>query len=203
LHHAVIAGNLRVVEDLIALGANVNATNNDQEAPMHYAALKGYLKILRILIEKEANIDIRDNIGMTPFMLATMRGHNEVAKEILKYKPDISIKSSLGNTAINIASSSHNKEILSLLDENYHEEIIQQAGKILTAIAASIINGKEDWKFLEWVIDEIIGNDGQIDSESISIAKAILREKDWSYEAHLVQVLKRIHHNTTILNKKC
>jgi len=52
---ATRSGNLTLVKDLVAKGANVNAINEDGNTALLIATLKGHGAIVRFLLEKGAD----------------------------------------------------------------------------------------------------------------------------------------------------
>ena len=65
LHAAAISGNLEILKDLIARGAEVNAANVDGKSPLHKAAEKGYEEIITFLLDMGANIELKNSSGNT------------------------------------------------------------------------------------------------------------------------------------------
>jgi ankyrin repeat protein len=83
LHYAASYGHLRylnIVEELIALKVEVNATNDIGWTPLHFAACKRYLDLVRVLLNNGAKVDAQDNGDQMPFDLAK----NEEIKAILQ-----------------------------------------------------------------------------------------------------------------------
>ena len=54
LHKAIKTGDIEQVKQLIAKGADVNATDNKGETPLHFAAVFGHTAIAELLIIKGA-----------------------------------------------------------------------------------------------------------------------------------------------------
>jgi len=67
LHFAVMAGNYRMAELLIAQGADLDAKDKSENSPLHYAFQKGFLAVGELLIERGASISCANTRGTTPF----------------------------------------------------------------------------------------------------------------------------------------
>ncbi|XP_028858671.1 ankyrin repeat and EF-hand domain-containing protein 1 isoform X2 [Denticeps clupeoides] len=63
-------GNYEVVEFLLGLGADVNATDQFRWTPLHHACHAGQLDIIELLIKAGANVDSPALNGATPLMRA-------------------------------------------------------------------------------------------------------------------------------------
>ncbi|WP_158621805.1 ankyrin repeat domain-containing protein [Wolbachia endosymbiont of Laodelphax striatellus] len=71
--NALKDGNAQIVKDLIPRGVDVNAKNDDGDAPLHIAAEKSYKEIVDALLEKEGiDINVKDNKGITPLHIADL-----------------------------------------------------------------------------------------------------------------------------------
>ncbi|CAO3590577.1 unnamed protein product [Absidia cylindrospora] len=69
LHHACDSGYTDVVQLLLDLGADINATTNDSETPLHYACISEQAAAAQLLIDKGCDIAIKDADGQTAFDL--------------------------------------------------------------------------------------------------------------------------------------
>jgi hypothetical protein len=64
------AGALEAVKVAVALGADVNATDEAGNTPMLAAASWGADSIVKFLAEKGARVDVKNKVGETPLMFA-------------------------------------------------------------------------------------------------------------------------------------
>ena len=51
---------------LLQDGADVNATDYNNDTPMSWASMKGNLEVIKILLEYNARVDTENNSGHTP-----------------------------------------------------------------------------------------------------------------------------------------
>ena len=63
---------LEIATNLIALGHDINALDNDNWSPLHFAAQANCPEVINLLIEKGANIEAKEINGNTPLWVATM-----------------------------------------------------------------------------------------------------------------------------------
>lgn len=68
-------GNERIVEQLIAKGADVNAMDASGRAPLYWAVMKQYENVTQTLIENGANLNIKHNAGVPSFHTAIKHGN--------------------------------------------------------------------------------------------------------------------------------
>jgi ankyrin repeat protein len=70
LHWASFAGNASIVDQLLRRGADANARNEDDVAPLHYAAAEGHADTVELLLAFHANVNAKDKEGWTPLAFA-------------------------------------------------------------------------------------------------------------------------------------
>jgi len=84
LHVAALANAERAAEELLRLGANVNArTDAGRETPLHVAAAAGAWKVARVLIKHGADVHARSALGWTPLHSACNSASGTRVVEVL------------------------------------------------------------------------------------------------------------------------
>lgn len=103
--------NVKIIEDDIAKGKNINAVDADDWTPLMYLSNNAKdTKALKILIDKGSNINAVDIDGMSALMLACATSENKnVVELLLNNGADVTIKDKYGHTAHDYAK--RNKKI--------------------------------------------------------------------------------------------
>jgi ankyrin repeat protein len=79
IHAAAANGNLVVLRALLAHGADVNASQQQDFTPLHTAADRGDGEMARLFLGHGADVEARDALGRTAAELAQERGHEGLA----------------------------------------------------------------------------------------------------------------------------
>lgn len=85
LNLSVLNGDIKRVERLIFLGANVNTPfelngmNELRHTPLIFAAGEGHIEMVKLLIDRGAEIGFKNRAGKTARDMALARGHTSVA----------------------------------------------------------------------------------------------------------------------------
>ena len=103
------------VQKLLDLGADVNAQDNDGDAPLHGAAQSGNVEILDLLLAKGANPNLKNKYGGTPLMWAVVFDQEEVTRRLIERGADPSLKDADGLTARDWAIKSKREKLVALL----------------------------------------------------------------------------------------
>jgi ankyrin repeat protein len=82
--HAAAAGcaAVPVITQLLARGAQVNATQNGRFTALHEAAFKNDRALANLLLAHGADVAARTNDGETAEAIATRLGHTELARRL-------------------------------------------------------------------------------------------------------------------------
>lgn len=135
---AAYLGNIKILETLIAAGADVNRKSAAGETPLCYAVRGGNIATVEFLLKHDADPNLREKSGMTPLMLAASWGRPSVTRLLLDNgaDPETEMLPGTGQTALNAARDhldteqrtgnrphevAEFKEVIKLL-ENYEQE---------------------------------------------------------------------------------
>ena len=143
LLHAIDNESLTIVEDLLKLDSNPNATNSCGQTALMVAFLNGRLDVVAFLIHYGANLEetfdvairkgfadivekilafdldiIDDVFGQSSINIAIDVDSLEMVKLLLKYDPDVNPELENGSTPIFHAVSKRNIEIIKVLLQN-------------------------------------------------------------------------------------
>lgn len=100
LHYAAMMGNSKAIEDLLALGANINLPGNGGQTPL-LTAIKSNdqsLETVRLLVENGADVNRGDVSGWTPLHEACSKGDLELVKYLVSKGADKSLRNKDGAT---------------------------------------------------------------------------------------------------------
>ena len=115
LHIAAIAGELEIIDYLIANGATVDAYDRDESTPLMVACLRRQAEAAELLLRHGAVMEHTDLNGATPVSFAMSSGNMEVIQLLLKTGIDFSTQNPNNGTYMHPAAASGNVEILELL----------------------------------------------------------------------------------------
>jgi hemoglobin len=119
LHEAAAQGNLGVVELLLHLGADPNATTPGGQTPLYAVAnqcqVPGGDKVVRALIRAGAQVDARSSQHATALHMAARRGNTAVAEALLACGADASARDKTGVTPLQRAKNCRQTEVAALL----------------------------------------------------------------------------------------
>ena len=113
IHDAAEDGNIEVVKQHLAAGANVNTKGGWLKVtPLHYAADEGHKEIVELLITNGADVNAKDVGDGTPLHNAVAWGRKEIAELLIANGAEVNAKSKSDGTPLHNVES---KEIAELL----------------------------------------------------------------------------------------
>lgn len=118
LHVAADCGNSDIVEFLVSLGANIEATDKHGQTPLHLAALAGNDDIVEQLVMAGSDLDAKDRNGWTPLHEAASSGQASVVELLMDGGADAMLTNDLGETAAHHAAKSGNLDVLMTLADH-------------------------------------------------------------------------------------
>ncbi|MDQ7826146.1 MAG: ankyrin repeat domain-containing protein [Candidatus Eremiobacteraeota bacterium] len=116
IHWASAAGAADVVNLLISLGADINASDMNGITPLHSAALHGHISVIDILIEKGAGVNKPSSNGSTALHRAVSSEHAGTVELLLARGARAHVADKAGRTALDLARETGNKKIIDLLE---------------------------------------------------------------------------------------
>lgn len=120
LHDAADAGNLSVVENLLRLGADANATDCFGHAPLYGVAnactAESGSSVVHALVRAGAQVDARDGVQhCTALHMAARRGNIQVADALLDSGADLTIRDRTGATPLRRAINCKKRAVADFL----------------------------------------------------------------------------------------
>lgn len=116
---AAYFGREKMLDALLAKGADFRAVDSDGWTVLHYAALGGHKRIVSRMIAKGLGVNARiRSDGMTALGMAAVRGHTEVVQLLLAQHADPNIPDFGGNTPLLHAAMRGRTETVRLLIAN-------------------------------------------------------------------------------------
>jgi hypothetical protein len=89
LHYAAAAGELTVIEFLLAHQADINAASPNKTTPLMMAIRSGKNKAVNLLIERGADLRIKNDSGMSAYDFAVYYEQSTLAKELAARLPEL------------------------------------------------------------------------------------------------------------------
>ena len=84
LYAAAAIGDLRVVQQLVSEGANLNKADTLGGTPLFVSCMSGHLSVVRFLVENGADIERPQEQGWTPLCIAAENGHLSTVKYLIE-----------------------------------------------------------------------------------------------------------------------
>lgn len=143
LHAAAHMSNLKMLDRLLAAGADIDASDCQGETALHQAALTGDSITAPYLLEHGAALDKKKGgTEETALALSVRAGHSNIAELLLKAGADINCRDAHGLTPLMVAARAKNKNLCQLLidyqaDKNAVDRQNRTAGKMLPADATN------------------------------------------------------------------
>lgn len=116
LHHACIAGSIKIAKDLVDKGVNVNQKADGGTTPLHIACYQGYTKIALMLIRQGARLHAKTLKGYSPFLLACHNGHISLALNLIQVGANLNDHDMYGVSALGSYGDGTDKS-LDLIEE--------------------------------------------------------------------------------------
>jgi ankyrin repeat protein len=110
-------GNVKLIEELLEKGANVNAANMNGWTALMMASKNGHTEAVKLLLEKGAKVNAVEKDGRRALLFASKSGHIEVVKLLLEKGAKVNAIDHDGYTALMMASRNGHTETAKFLLE--------------------------------------------------------------------------------------
>ncbi len=129
--------NLNLVNDLIALGANLEWRDVDYSewSILHISVMRYHTEIVRMLIWAGIDVNVQDKWGNTALHMTSSRNQIQIAKMLIEAGTDVNIQDRSGWTSLYSASWENRPEIARML---------------IDAKADLNVQDKDGWTAMHW-----------------------------------------------------
>ena len=118
LSHAVIAGDIARIREMLDAGADVNAKDGLDRTPLHLAAFHGRTEIIDLLVAHGADVNARDLTATPPLHAAVIAGKQGAAVQmLLDRRADLHAVNGKGQTALHLAAATGQPRLTKFLIE--------------------------------------------------------------------------------------
>ncbi len=132
-----------VVQQLLAQGADANASSKNGRTPLIEAASAGYTDTARILLEHGADVNTKDSVGWTALFWASFSRHTDTIRLLIAKGADVNARDNEGRTALFWSSFYGQADIIRvLLDHGAHINARDNYG--WTALMSAVNLGHAD-----------------------------------------------------------
>ena len=116
-YNAASGGENDELERLIALGADIEWKNPDEEGAtlLVAAAANGHLGCVETLLSANAQVDVQAEMGVTALMLSAANGHLECCAALIGADAQVDAKAENGGTALMAAAAEGHSDVVALL----------------------------------------------------------------------------------------
>lgn len=146
VHMAASKGNIRIMQALLAAGADINLPNKhpQRETPLFNPIHLGSVQMARFMIEKGANVNARTSHGYSVLHAAANSHENslKIVRLLVKHGADVNAAAKNETTVLRSAAIASNSEVVEFLLKSGANPEAQTAGS--TVISQAIANDDEE-----------------------------------------------------------
>ncbi|DBA01394.1 TPA: hypothetical protein N0F65_007291 [Lagenidium giganteum] len=115
IHYAALRGCVRVIEELIKYGADINSVCTDKMTPLCIAAREGHYDCVKVLLDHGAKVDMGNKLKKTPLMFAVKNGNTRIAALLINHGANVNAYDTSDNTVVHYAAAYGWRSCLELL----------------------------------------------------------------------------------------
>mmetsp|Transcript_7517 Transcript_7517/g.13543 ORF Transcript_7517/g.13543 Transcript_7517/m.13543 type:complete len:559 (-) Transcript_7517:183-1859(-) len=114
IHHAAMGSDITQIEELVKVGADINAKSDTQQTPLHLAPSRAMVKAI---LAAGGNLEAVDKFKRTPLIQALEKGPIDVVEALLDAGADIQAKDGSGHTTLHILARRKGSEGLAIVQK--------------------------------------------------------------------------------------
>lgn len=104
LHHAVLLGNVDIIQALLDHGSFVDMKDAKGLRPLHYGAWQGLDRPVELLLARGSSVNQASSVdGNSPIHLACEHGHLDVVKKLMNSGADVTVANNQHRTPLDLA----------------------------------------------------------------------------------------------------
>ncbi|KAL0636337.1 hypothetical protein Q9L58_004684 [Maublancomyces gigas] len=157
LQSAVLSGNIEIVELLLNMGTDTNATSSRACTALHTAASEGAIGIFNMLLEHKADPHRVDCNGWSPIICAWRSRRQAVIERLLELGLTLPDKNHMVTRAPTCWSNVEKSALLSLSKDNLFIQTPDIVPKILSVKADHCMSAERDLSYFEAEIVKMNG----------------------------------------------
>jgi ankyrin repeat protein len=138
LRQSIESGDLGLLENLVASGADLNETDVDGAGPLHWAVYHDRYEAARLLLDAGANPQLESRYGITPLYLAAVNGNTAMIESLLASGADAGAYGPNGETMLMTAARTGIPESLNTLLESGAEIDVRERTFDQTALMLAV-----------------------------------------------------------------
>jgi hypothetical protein len=136
------AGDVSRIEQSIAAGASINATDALKRTPLFAAAFCNHPQTINLLIDRGSEVNAKDFLGMPALEAAVVMGWREAAQALIARGADINMRNAAGRTPLHMAAAADDMAMVELLlGHGANTRIRDKDGNVAASLAK--LNGHE------------------------------------------------------------
>ncbi len=118
-HNALITaaayGHVKILKDLINLGANINLGSHHDDTALMLAAQNGFSKTIKALLHAKAAVNLSNRDKRTALMTAAGKNYTIIMKMLIKAGANLNLTDTAGHTALLLATKKDYCEAVQVL----------------------------------------------------------------------------------------
>jgi ankyrin repeat protein len=134
-------GDVRVIRDLLARGADANDRDARGRTAVTAAAYAGSPDVVRLLVDAGADVDLQDETRANAFLAVGETGSVAVLDEVLRGNPDVTRTNRFGGTALIPAADRGHVDMVRALLERTEVDVDHVNNLGWTALLEAVILG--------------------------------------------------------------